>query len=343
MENKEEINKASGPQYTLLEPINNTKSIGSDDTAFSTYIQSTFNIIIGVLIVIGVFRIMYGGTIFLTTDVIMGKMKGKEVIIGSLKGVILALFTWSILSLINPDILNNNISKVVGGGVGGVLGNVSSIVTGKSTSNSDGPVGSGGYGSISCDSPSALIEKLNGGNNVCTGQTCSKVCNFTPDVTIIIKSEASKANIDPRIIMALACRESSANPNAVGNHANNGYSDCGLMQINMKGLNVGTSCTTEIMNVENNVREGIRLYKSKYNSISKTYNNVNKTSQAFASYNCCAGGDNPNDKSTSCDTSSGFAQSLPKWACPISPGNGSFNMCSVKNYACDVYSCINKY
>ena len=117
--------------YTMLEPINGNNKIDATDTSFSTYIQSTFNIIIGVLIVIGVFRIMYGGTIFLTTDVIMGKMKGKEVIIGSLKGVILALFTWSILSLINPDILNNNISKVVGGGVGGVFNSVSSVVTGK--------------------------------------------------------------------------------------------------------------------------------------------------------------------------------------------------------------------
>ena len=328
-------NNVQSPQYTLLEPINNVKSIGSDDSSFSTYIQSSFNVILGVIIVIGVFRIMYGGTIFLTTDIVMGKMKGKETIINSLRGILLAMTTWSLLYFINPDILKNNVTKIVTDGVSGVVREVGGVV--------GGGEGSGGLGSRSCDSPAFIIEKINTNQNICSGQTCSKTCNFTPEILSIVKEESLKAGIDYRITLAIACRESSANPSAIGNHANNGYADCGLMQINMKGVGGGNTCTPAILDIHNNISEGIKQYKNKYNNISKSYNNVDKISQAFASYNCCANGDNPNDKSVSCDAGSGFTQSIPKWACPISPGNGSFNMCSVKNYACDVYTCINKY
>ena len=323
--------------YTLLEPINGNKELSIAPSSFSTYLQSSFNVILGVMLVISVFRVMYGGAIFMTTDIVINKTKAKEIIINSLRGVFLAMITWGVLFFINPDTVNNNLGRIVlesGGkvvsGVGSVIGAAAGEVT-----------GSGGVSGVACDSTAAAIEKVKAGQNMCSGQSCSKTCSFDASTASIIKDEASRANIDYRVLMAIACRESSGDINAVGNHAQNGYKDCGLMQINMKSFGT-TSCTPEIMDIRRNVQEGIKLFKQKVGN-TYTYANVSMTSQVFAAYNCCANGDNPNSTSVSCNSSTGFDKPIPKWACPIDPGSSAFNMCNVRNYACDVESCISKY
>ena len=58
----------------------------------------------------------------------MGKMKGKETIINSLRGILLAMTTWSLLYFINPDILKNNVTKIVTDGVSGVVREVGGVV-----------------------------------------------------------------------------------------------------------------------------------------------------------------------------------------------------------------------
>lgn len=324
------------PQYTLLEPISGVGSSANlDSNSFANYLQNSFNLIFGVIIVLSVFRVMYGGALFLTSDVVIGKMKGKDIIVNSLRGIFLALITYSIMYWINPEMLNNKIGSILSDG-GRVVGEKVKEVIG----NVGVSINSGGPAARSCDSVASSIDKLKTGQNVCAGASCSKTCSFTSEIVNAIKAEATSANIDYRIVMALACRESTGNPNAVGNHANNGYPDCGLMQINMSGR--GNSCSPEIMDINNNIREGIKLYKSKLTT-AKSYNTVDRNSQAFASYNCCSNGENPNSQSNSCNTATGFTESIPKWACPIDPGTGSFNMCAVKSYACDVTACIAKY
>ena len=325
------------PQYTLLEPINNVGSVGISPTSFSDYIQSSFNVLFGVFIVWSVFRLAYGGVLFMTSDIINKKIDGKEMIINSIKYISLALITYSIMFFVNPDILDNKITNIIKGGVVTIGRGVGEAVRGTVV----GGVGSGGVGGRECDDPALVIEKLKTGKNICSATTCSKTCKFTSDIIDIAKKEAKSAGIDYRIVLAISCRESTGNINAVGNHANNGYADCGLMQINMKGKG-SNSCTSEIMNVENNIKEGIRLYKSKL-STARSYKSAENYTQALASYNCCSNGENPNDKSASCNSSNGFTDTIPKWACPIDPGTAAFNMCNVKNYACDVTACIENY
>ena len=348
------------PHYTLLEPINGVRSIPITPTSFADYIQSTFNVLFGIFIVWSIFRLAYGGVLFMTSDIINKKLLGKEMIINSIKYFFLAVFTYTIFFIINPDILNNKITNIVKDGAVAVGSGVMDVVK----NNSGGALGSGGSGvgvggvggsgSVSgraCDNVSLVIEKVKTSKDICSNTTCSKTCKFSNEIISTIKKEAAAAGIDYKIILAISCRESSGNVNAIGNHANNGYADCGLMQINMKSkIGVSTNnqssnyCSPEIMNLENNIKEGIKLYKSKL-STARNYNRniISLQSQALASYNCCSNGENPNDKSASCTVSTGFVDSIPKWACPIDPGTASFNMCNVRNYACDVTACIDRY
>ena len=124
-------NVDNSSQYVMLEPLNNIKSFGPTPDTFSLYLQTSFNVIMGVIIVMSVFRIIYGGMIFMTSDIVMNKLKGKEAIVGSLKGIFLAVVTWLLLYTINPDILNNKVGRIIsdsvvtaGQGLGAVVGRV---------------------------------------------------------------------------------------------------------------------------------------------------------------------------------------------------------------------------
>ena len=131
---------ASTVRYTLLEPVNGKNTVSITSTSFADYIQSSFNVLFGVFIVWSVFRLAYGGVLFMTSDIINKKIAGKEMIINSVKYVFLALITYSIMFFVNPDILDNKITNIVKGGVVSVGRGVREAVGGVVT----GVVGSGG-------------------------------------------------------------------------------------------------------------------------------------------------------------------------------------------------------
>ncbi len=199
--------------------------------------------------------------------------------------------------------------------------------------------------SLSCTDPNILISSLKTGSSVCGKSECrsKEGCNLTPYISII-KYEAKSAGINDGVIAAIICRESHGNKDAdsgkSGRVANsNGTVDCGLMQINRKG-----TCDADSLDPTKNIREGINNYKNKLASVSsKNYVGVTNYMKAFAAYNCCGGGENPNDVSVSCTSQKGFDTSLPKWACPIDPGVGAYNMCAVNNYVCDVSACADYF
>jgi hypothetical protein len=130
------------------------------------------------------------------------------------------------------------------------------------------------------------------------------------------------------------CKESRAQVNAAGNNPN-GTFDCGLMQINQP-----TPCDATILNPAENIRRGVALMKEKIRLTSQTYQNIPAETGPFSSYNCCANGTVPNAPSADCTTANGFPFAIPKWACPINPGESSSNMCTVKNYACELSVCM---
>lgn len=155
------------PQYTLLEPINNVGSVGISQTAFSDYIQSSFNVLFGVFIVWSVFRLAYGGVLFMTSDIINKKIAGKEMIINSIKYISLALITYSIMFFVNPDILDNKITNIVKGAV---------VTVGKGVGETvRGAIGGGGE--------TGVTPKTDGG--------ASAVSSATELLTKVLADEAS--------------------------------------------------------------------------------------------------------------------------------------------------------
>lgn len=210
-----------------------------------------------------------------------------------------------------------------------------------STSTLTGPVSKGttqNINSPSCSNPEQMKQTLAGnGGQVCSGAVCKGVCRFDPVVRRIAVDEAQKSGVEYGIVLALICRESSGIVDKVGTLAKKGV-DCGLMQIN------STACTPEIMNPATNIRLGIDKYKKALASASSyNYIGIQKQTLAFAAYNCCVEKTSPNAASSDCNTKTGWVNDLPRWACPTNPGEKPFNMCDVKNYACDVTACSTNY
>ena len=202
----------------------------------------------------------------------------------------------------------------------------------------------GATSSASCEAPNTTIAKLSSSNGICSGVQCRSLsgCSYEQYLPII-KDEASKAGIDYRIAVVIMCRESRAianPPQRTGSAANaDGSYDCGLMQINRKNK----VCEPEILDPRNNIRAGIQELKNKIVSASKkpVIPGVPALGNAFADYNCCAGPTVASSPSSDCTEAAGFPTTIPKWACPINPGGSTYNMCAVKDYACESISCIN--
>jgi hypothetical protein len=188
--------------------------------------------------------------------------------------------------------------------------------------------------SASCQAPSVVISSLVTSNGICAGTACSTLTNCKYQQYLpIIQSEASSLGVDPDVVIVTMCKESGGNVNSKNANPNNTF-DCGLMQINQN-----SPCPLTY-DIQANIRAGVSLLKSKIAANSQVYPNISPMTGVFASYNCCANGTPPTAPSADCTQASGFPNAIPKWACPINPGEGTFNMCVVKNYACELTNCL---
>jgi hypothetical protein len=163
-------------------------------------------------------------------------------------------------------------------------------------------------------------------------------CSYANYNTIIDQATAGDTNLK-KIVIVTMCKESSGKPNAKNQNPDKSY-DCGLMQINQK-----TPCEENPSQAsqEANIRAGVAKIKETLNTASHyaVVAGVPIQGNAFASYNCCSNGTRPAEPSDNCTPANGFPANFPKWACPINPGDGVYNMCSVKGYACELVACLN--
>lgn len=181
-ENKANSVNDSAVKYTLLEPINGVSTVPITATAFADYIQSTFNVLFGVFVVWSVFRLAYGGVLFMTSDIINKKLLGKEMIVNSIKYIFLAVFTYTIFFIINPDILNNKITNIVKGGVVAVGGGVVNVIKNNGGGGSGQIGGSGAqvgnaaelFAKVLADEQSTRAE-LAAGNITINNNPCNTV------------------------------------------------------------------------------------------------------------------------------------------------------------------------
>jgi Transglycosylase SLT domain len=193
--------------------------------------------------------------------------------------------------------------------------------------------------SKACEAPATIISNVQSGN-VCAGTSCSSLsgCSYGQYLPII-QEEASRAGVNYRTVVALICKESGGKATA-NNRNPNGTYDCGLMQVNQNGI-----CSTAVneASIRTNIATGVSLLRQKMAGATQVYPGIPSEGGAFASYNCCANGTIPNTPSDDCKAgSNGFTQTIPKWACPINPGDGQFNMCGVKAYTCEIIACASQ-
>jgi hypothetical protein len=187
-----------------------------------------------------------------------------------------------------------------------------------------------------CQSPDDFKTKHTSQGGLCGGATCSALsgCNYQQFLPII-NSEAVRQGVNPKLVVAIMCKENrgmriNAENRNTDSTGRTSY-DCGLMQVNQN-----TPCTEASYDPATNIAAGVRKIKE---ATGQVYTGIPQVASIAAAYNS---GPGHNNASADCTTSSGFPFSIPKWACPINPGNGTFNMCSVKSYACDVSACVDQ-
>ncbi len=321
------------PPYTALEPtiLNGLgirpPSLSVSDASF--YATSTF--VYGLFFVGILLAAFYGYTLAgiwrmqaSQESITKSNEKFKKVTLGLLG--VFSLFL--IIFTVNKDLLIGDVGL---GALQAQRGGVVAIAPGASAVNS-------GNSSRACEASEAVIAKARSTQGVCGGTTCRILtgCNYE-QYRSIIERESQAAGVNPKLIIVTMCKESGArvNPPENKNPNPNGTYDCGLMQINQPG-----PCTENILDPTENIKRGVALMKQKLSFATQVYPSIPTEAGAFASYNCCANGTIPHAPSEDCTVAAGFPFALPKWACPLNPGEGVYNMCTVKNYTCELSACL---
>jgi hypothetical protein len=321
--------------YNSLEP-SLSQSLGLDAFSFSTAnpvsFLATTNFLYSLAIMLSV---LAAGFIYARAGLWRmqaseaGVRKSNEEIKRATLGLLGVLSLFVILYTFNKGLLSGEVGLKdlrTGGYTSGGGGLMTGVVP------STGPSAP----SASCQDTKAVISQLTAPGGICGNTRCSALSGCTYQQYLpLIRQEAAKAGIDYKIVVALMCRESRGKADAKSTLPENNTYDCGLMQINQT-----TPCTAAIMDPSVNIAQGVATIKSKLSQANQIYQNIPQQLGAYASYNCCGNKTIPNAPSVDCTQASGFPFSIPKWACPINPGEGKFNMCFVKGYACEVNACV---
>ena len=80
------------------------------DPDFTTFLNALFKASLAVGAILAVLRIVYGGYLYMTTDVWSKLEDAKRVLSDAVIGLLLLLAIWLILNQINPHILDLNIN-----------------------------------------------------------------------------------------------------------------------------------------------------------------------------------------------------------------------------------------
>lgn len=96
--------------YTLLEPVGGQNSIPVSPTGISIYFNNIYSFVLILIAITAVFYLIYGGIVYLTTDIANKQKQGKEIIIRVITGLAFVFCVWVVLNSINPEILKNTLS-----------------------------------------------------------------------------------------------------------------------------------------------------------------------------------------------------------------------------------------
>ena len=318
--------------YTPLEPSFTSSITGaSSDFKISGSLYQISTLVYGLLfsaIIAGAFYRYVVAGLWRMEASERGLKKSNEIIKQVTLGLLGIFSLFLILFTINKGMLTGDVNL---GDFATSNGSRSTDSIGVGTGNP--PSGS----SKACDSTANTIAALQSSGGICGKTSCSALsgCNYN-EYLPIIRQESSRQGVDYKMTVVIMCKESKGNKVA-RNKNPNGTFDCGLMQINQSG-----DCNASILDPATNIARGVSLIKDKTNTTNtRIYPNIPPQAGIFSAYNCCANGTSPHSESADCKAPE-FPSTVPKWACPINPGTGNFNMCSVKGYVCDLVACLDK-
>lgn len=178
-----ETTQKPGLQYQLLEKIPGTDGLGSD---LPGYISAIYKMALVIVTLSAVLMLTVGGFMYLTSagnTASIGTAKG--IIYDSLIGLIIALSAWLILYIINPDLVEINLSPLspvapVGGNVGGSPGAVGALPTGSDAELARKILGMSSVRlntSGDCSSPTGVVSPTKNIADIADGKRSSNCSN----------------------------------------------------------------------------------------------------------------------------------------------------------------------
>lgn len=111
---QEEIENQEQAEFVPLEPeffekLGGQETIDKNDT--SIFFNNIFRFGIYIASFLATIMIAAGGIQYMSTDAVTGKTEGREKVTYAVMGLLLILFSWILLSQINPDLLNLSLSN----------------------------------------------------------------------------------------------------------------------------------------------------------------------------------------------------------------------------------------
>jgi hypothetical protein len=95
--------------YQALEPnafSTFSSTAGADATPLATFLSQAFQFGLAIAAALAVIMIVWGGVEYMLSESLFNKEDGRKKIYNAIIGLLLALVSWLILYIINPDILN---------------------------------------------------------------------------------------------------------------------------------------------------------------------------------------------------------------------------------------------
>lgn len=100
--------------YTLLESYGTEEGVKEEviisETGLGVYLEQMMTYMLMIVTIAAVFFMIYGGILYLTTDIVNKKAEGREVITRVVIGLIFVFSVWTIMNSINEGLLKNSLN-----------------------------------------------------------------------------------------------------------------------------------------------------------------------------------------------------------------------------------------
>jgi biotin carboxyl carrier protein len=96
--------------YTLLESFGSESSVDITEGGLGIYLEQIMVYFLMIVTIAAVFFMIYGGILYLTTDIVSKKAEGREIITRVVIGLIFVFSVWTIMNSINSGLLKNSLN-----------------------------------------------------------------------------------------------------------------------------------------------------------------------------------------------------------------------------------------